>query len=215
MITYSKIQKLKSNLFDHIFYEIEMYLVTHNYLESGNFYICDGKKQEYDKQLALNLVLEGHQHYARNLIEFFTTKKRNKYDDLRYTDILNNYTELTEYDTGKDKGVFIDKNIGPIWEILNKGVSHMTAYRTKVGLSEMIWKAFDKLYKGDKQTGFVGLPEKISNFLSLLELDNLKENKCFTIDGEEVNHHIKEEFIDEEIQERLRNLRVIIQIQKL
>lgn len=197
----------KNNVFDHVFYEFEMYLHTFILLHHGEISIC-AKGIPPNKQLGYNLSFEGHQHYARNSIEFFSCKK-GKNDDLHYHKILSNNACIDlDYNLDKCNGKYIDTQIGIIMDIFNKGVSHLTGYRTKSGLDDETTTAINDLFCGNKN--IIRLPKKILDFLYLLEPKNLVQNLQITIGQEQSNHDLFDELADDEIQKRLRGLKELL-----
>lgn len=56
----------KSNLFDHLLYEFEMYLITY-------FSLCDNDQS--NSAFKRNVLIESHAVHLRNLIEFFNCEK--------------------------------------------------------------------------------------------------------------------------------------------
>lgn len=59
----------KQNVFDHILYEFEMYIETHEMLENGFFQ----RRMNYTTVLK-NAVIESHAIHLRNLLSFFEGK---------------------------------------------------------------------------------------------------------------------------------------------
>lgn len=67
-MTRNDIIKNKSNVFDHILYEFEMYIQTFNELVKLF-------QQDSENQFMENVLLESHAVHLRNLIEFFNCEK--------------------------------------------------------------------------------------------------------------------------------------------
>lgn len=96
----------KKNIFDHILYEIEMYIATYKML--FNYALLEDK-------LLNNMVLESHAIHLRNLIEFFNCEK-------------NCITTETIF-LGSQDFTFVD--LMNAKKTINKTIEHLTLERVK------------------------------------------------------------------------------------
>lgn len=97
----------KNLIFEHVLYEIEMYLFTN---------ILLGRHQT--DQLLVNVLWTSNLTYMRNLIGFFSDEPG--YDtDITYRTVLNDIDTL-----GIDK-----KTVAELMKIINKSISHLTKDR--------------------------------------------------------------------------------------
>lgn len=208
----------KNNTFEHIIYEFQMYfqtcyLINNYYLRSKNnlVYLCFDKKINH--HIAKNLILESHQHHTRNLIGFFSNTSRNDNDiiisRIIKKDVLKNNSFVC-YEKIKDnnsKYVYNNKNIQSIMNIFNTGVSHLSSYRTKEGLSKETIEAIADMYNGNDRKKIVRIPSKIFDFLILLEPDNLEPQLEIKIDNICEYHDLKQELAEQGIQDMIIDLK--------
>ncbi len=97
----------KKNLFEHLFYEFEMYLKTYSEL------VTVSPNQE-DADFKRNVLLESHAVHLRNLIEFFNCEK--------------NCLNMDTVFTGNHDLSFDDSSI-KAKQTINKTIDHLTKER--------------------------------------------------------------------------------------
>ncbi len=98
----------KKNLFEHLFYEFEMYLKT--YAELGTTISPDQEDADFKR----NVLLESHAIHLRNLIEFFNCEK--------------NCLNMDTVFTGNHDLSFDDSTI-KAKQTINKTIDHLTKER--------------------------------------------------------------------------------------
>lgn len=101
----------KNNIFDHIFYEMEMYHHTHIKLIEM---IAINEGDMSDKQFWINVLLESHAVHLRNLIEFFSNKGE---DTIKAKTVLVNIPQLGIHNPDEKM------------KIISRAISHLTEYR--------------------------------------------------------------------------------------
>lgn len=96
----------KSNIFDHIFYEFEMYIRTYQYL----MYVVKCPLKSHDNQFWINVLHESHATHLRNLIHFFSGK-----DSINANTVLRENAKLG-ISRADEKCKTIDKAISHLTE---------------------------------------------------------------------------------------------------
>lgn len=180
--------KIKENIFEHIFYEMNMYMST--YMELHRFWTRGITPCQY----RYNTVIESHCVHLRNLIEFFNPdnskqihdehkNKEQKQEDknIVYTHVLVTNCRFT-YNDEKYK----------IKQLINKSVNHLS-------LKRFAWennpgKSLSERQMKDIPRVFPLICRRIKYFLLLLENNNIKEK-------------YKSDFANPQIQEILAVLR--------
>ena len=103
-------KNIKTNIFEYIFYEFEMYIKCFFALSENNSTLDIFQK---------NLVIEGYRFHLRNMIDFLSDKKETE-DDIIYKDIISGSC-----------GLFLP-NMQKVKKAINKVTSHLTKSRIKL-----------------------------------------------------------------------------------
>ncbi len=144
----------KNNVFNHIFYEFEMYYDTFHALEKCvNFDECN----LLDKQFCKNVLIESHATHLRNMIRFFSGQ-----DGINANNVLvsNPIHCISNWDK---------KTI-----IVNNAISHLSEARVKESTgAENLTIKLDGLIRGE----YPHMVERIKTFLDTLEDGSMIVNK--------------------------------------
>lgn len=116
----------KKNIFDHIFYEMEMFLYTEILLTNIDtidlsYDSCIISKKEERKQVLINILIVSNFTHIRNLLYFFSPV--GKQDDIICSNILKNpYCAELNFDNKSYDYIEAKEHV-------NKTVSHLTEVR--------------------------------------------------------------------------------------
>jgi len=142
----------KKNIFDHIFYEIEMFLYT----------FSDSNIKNLNVYLK-NAVMESNRIHLRNLFDFFRKEKRYD-DDIIISDLISNAGTLRKIENVEDKFKNLVKECK---EVIDKLTAHLTLKR--------INKSKDFMEKCNPKEYFDSIIENLRIFFDALEKNEMKE----------------------------------------
>lgn len=144
----------KTNIFEHVFYEFDMYLYTYQrIIEIGKY-----REEESFNQNEYNMAWDAHFLHLRNLIEFFNDEK----NCISAQDIL-----CCEYDLKVNSEWEYYGETMTFKKVINKTVDHLTMER----LEGKVW-AEKQLFTIDQMIKII--PQRILTFLELTDcLDNV------------------------------------------
>ena len=152
VLTNEDITEKKKNVFEHIFYEIDMLINCKKEIEQLR------KESNKDNQYYINILHTSSMTYLRNLIYFFFPNIRNP-DDIFYTTILKDYSLITP----------IDKTLKDNCEQeISKNIHHITEKRLEENEYKNMEKFFDNAY--------IIIIDKCKTFLKQLSMQNVNNN---------------------------------------
>ena len=141
----------KKNIFDHIFYEIEMFLYT----------FSDSNIKNLNVYLK-NAVMESNRIHLRNLFDFFRKEKR-YVDDIILCDILSNADTINKIENVEDKHKDLVKDCK---KAINKLTAHLSHLRVEKS------EDFMKNFYPELDNSII---ENIRIFFDALEKSEMKE----------------------------------------
>ena len=121
MSSLNDLLRQKENIFDHILYEMEMFLLTEKLLANIGeidltYKSCIIPEKEITKQALINILIVSNHTHIRNLLYFFSAKGQN--DDILCSTILEEaHCDELNFDI-KNNGYICAK------DHLNKTISH-------------------------------------------------------------------------------------------
>lgn len=149
----------KCNIFEHVFYEMQMYLYS-------LYKLSMFEQLEINTQLEYNLVWDTHFLHIRNLLDFFNCES----DSITVDTILVNKKDFT-----------ISQEEFKYKQVINKTVDHLTIERVKKAN-----KMSNLQLKVIKDMSIV-IPERIRIFLDLLDdYENVKTEYKAHLSNEEI-----------------------------
>lgn len=149
IIDHATIATRKKNIFEHLFYEIEMLIYCKREIEQL-------KNPNKDSQYLLNVLYTSSMTYLRNLIYFFY--KKDYEDDIVYTMILKDYSSIP----------MVEDNLKRECEKeISKNVHHITIKRIKENEHDKMASFFNDAY--------IIIIDKCKNFLDKLSFNNVND----------------------------------------
>ena len=151
----------KENIFDHILYEMEMFLLTEKLLANIGeidltYKSCIIPEKEITKQALINILIVSNHTHIRNLLCFFSPSSTRKKDDITSSTILEEvHCNELNFDTKKKEFICAKK-------LLNKTISHLTKTRLKPKSTIQSHSILDpiKLVLSEKICIFISLPSQ-------------------------------------------------------